>query len=221
MNRFLFLGFVATTVLAITACPNLSGTSQSKIISVSFGNAGTMKALSPKAIISVPLDSSFYKPSLANPGLRVGQYTPANFILDMDTLNIYKVDSPRYSTASLASFRTEPSGVIIPRNIDIKNSAGFIRDFSISEMEWDGLALAFLNGFGVGGTGDGLTVMSIIIEVYDNGTPGNLYDDIVTFNAERGATKYRKEVLLPSAFSADKMTYACHNGILEIRFSKH
>ena len=48
-----------------------------------------------------------------------------------------------------------------------------------------------------------------------------LHDDIVTFNAEQGATKYRKEVLLPSAFSADKMTYACHNGILEIRFSKH
>lgn len=47
-----------------------------------------------------------------------------------------------------------------------------------------------------------------------------LHEDIVTFSAERGATKYRKEILLPAAFSADKMNYACHNGILEIRFSK-
>jgi HSP20 family protein len=48
-----------------------------------------------------------------------------------------------------------------------------------------------------------------------------LHEDIVTFSAERGATKYRKEVLLPAAFSEEKMNYACHNGILEIRFSKH
>ncbi|MDP1557465.1 MAG: Hsp20/alpha crystallin family protein [Nitrosomonas sp.] len=47
-----------------------------------------------------------------------------------------------------------------------------------------------------------------------------LHEDIVTFSAERGVTKYRKEILLPAAFSADKMNYACHNGILEIRFSK-
>lgn len=48
-----------------------------------------------------------------------------------------------------------------------------------------------------------------------------LHDDILLFSAERGPTKYRKEILLPAAFPEDKMNYACHNGILEIRFSKH
>lgn len=47
-----------------------------------------------------------------------------------------------------------------------------------------------------------------------------LHEDIVILGAERGETKYRKEIFLPAAFSVDKMSYACNNGILEIRFAK-
>lgn len=47
-----------------------------------------------------------------------------------------------------------------------------------------------------------------------------LHEDIVILGAERAETKYRKEILLPAAFSMNKMSYACRNGILEIRFAK-
>ena len=47
-----------------------------------------------------------------------------------------------------------------------------------------------------------------------------LNDDILTIAAERGAKKYRKEVLLPASFTADRMTRSCRNGVLEIRLAK-
>jgi len=47
-----------------------------------------------------------------------------------------------------------------------------------------------------------------------------LKDDVLTIAAERGEKKYRKEVLLPESFAADKMSYTCHNGVLEIRLTK-
>jgi len=45
-------------------------------------------------------------------------------------------------------------------------------------------------------------------------------DDILTIRAERGDTKYRKEVLLPGSFPREKMQVACVNGVLEIRCVK-
>jgi HSP20 family protein len=47
-----------------------------------------------------------------------------------------------------------------------------------------------------------------------------LHDDILTLAAERGEKKYRKEMLLPVSFSADKMSFTCHGGIVEIRLNK-
>jgi HSP20 family protein len=49
----------------------------------------------------------------------------------------------------------------------------------------------------------------------------DLQDDIVTIAAERGDKKYRREVLLPATFTADRMSRKCHNGVLEVRFAKH
>ncbi len=46
-----------------------------------------------------------------------------------------------------------------------------------------------------------------------------LADDILTITAEHGDKKYHKEVLLPAAFTPDKMTQACHNGVLEVKFT--
>ena len=47
-----------------------------------------------------------------------------------------------------------------------------------------------------------------------------LHDDILVLAAEKGEKKYRKEVLLPSSFSSDRMSFTCRNGILEIRLIK-
>ena len=47
-----------------------------------------------------------------------------------------------------------------------------------------------------------------------------LQDDILIFSAEKGDSKYRKELLLPASFSAVQMSFTCRNGILEIRLSK-
>jgi HSP20 family protein len=48
----------------------------------------------------------------------------------------------------------------------------------------------------------------------------DLHDDILTIAAERGDEKYRREVLLPAAFTSDRMSWKCHNGVLEVRFAK-
>ncbi len=47
-----------------------------------------------------------------------------------------------------------------------------------------------------------------------------LHDDILTIAAEKGGTKYRKEVLLPQAFPPGKMSHSCRNGVLEVRFQR-
>lgn len=47
-----------------------------------------------------------------------------------------------------------------------------------------------------------------------------LQDDILIFTAENGDCKYHKEVLLPKSFSSSQMSWACRNGLLEVRFSK-
>jgi len=47
-----------------------------------------------------------------------------------------------------------------------------------------------------------------------------LRDDILTIAAEKGDQKYRKEVLLPSAFLPANMSHTCRNGILEVKFMK-
>lgn len=47
-----------------------------------------------------------------------------------------------------------------------------------------------------------------------------LQDDILIFSAEKGESKYRKELLLPTSFSSGQMSFTCRNGILEIRLGK-
>ena len=47
-----------------------------------------------------------------------------------------------------------------------------------------------------------------------------LKEDILTIAAESGDKKYRKEVLLPRASAAEKMSHTCRNGVLEIRIRK-
>ena len=47
-----------------------------------------------------------------------------------------------------------------------------------------------------------------------------LQDDILIFSAEKGDSKYRKELLLPASFSSDQMSFTCRNGLLEVRINK-
>ena len=46
-----------------------------------------------------------------------------------------------------------------------------------------------------------------------------LKDDILSLRAEKGDKKYRKEVLLPRAFSAANMSHKCRNGVLEVKLT--
>jgi HSP20 family protein len=47
-----------------------------------------------------------------------------------------------------------------------------------------------------------------------------LAKDLVTFTAEHGEKKYRKEVLLPGSVKDVPPQVVCHNGVLEIKFAK-
>ena len=47
-----------------------------------------------------------------------------------------------------------------------------------------------------------------------------IHDDVLVLAAHRGDNQYRKELLLPESFSSERMTYSCHNGVLEIRLRK-
>lgn len=47
-----------------------------------------------------------------------------------------------------------------------------------------------------------------------------IHDDILLISTEKGAPRYRKEVLLPASFSSDKLSFQCRNGILEIQLAK-
>ena len=44
--------------------------------------------------------------------------------------------------------------------------------------------------------------------------------DVLTFSAERGDKKYRKEVLLPAGSTREKTTVTCNNGVVEIKCMK-
>ena len=46
-----------------------------------------------------------------------------------------------------------------------------------------------------------------------------LDDDILTISADEGRKKYRKEVVLPAAFTSAQMKHTCKNGVLEVEFS--
>jgi HSP20 family protein len=45
-------------------------------------------------------------------------------------------------------------------------------------------------------------------------------EDLLTFSAEHGDKKYRKEVLLPASSSREKTQVSCNNGVVEIKCSK-
>jgi HSP20 family protein len=48
----------------------------------------------------------------------------------------------------------------------------------------------------------------------------DLRDDVLAIRAERGAMKYRKEVMLPASFPESRMSHTCRNGMLEVKFEK-
>lgn len=45
-------------------------------------------------------------------------------------------------------------------------------------------------------------------------------EDLLTFTAEHGDKKYRKEVLLPASSTRDKTQVSCNNGVVEIKCAK-
>jgi len=67
---------------------------------------------------------------------------------------------------------------------------------------------------------DHLLVLAEMPGIGDGDVRLELRDDILSIAAEKGEQKYRKEVLLPSAFLPENMSHTCRNGILEVMFMK-
>ncbi len=162
-RRFAAIGLLLVSVSLGCKLPS-GGTP----ISVSFNASAGSKTLSAhsraggRSIIGMPLDPSYYKPSLASLGALIGRFTPTNFILDLETLDIYQVQGGTYSPTGLLPYRYQPSGQIIPRNIDIENSSGFVRNVAVPGVQWNGLALSLIPSCSWGVPGHGITYMSVI-----------------------------------------------------------
>ena len=45
----------------------------------------------------------------------------------------------------------------------------------------------------------------------------DINDDLLIISAANGPKKYRKELLLPRAYTREQMAVSCNNGVLEIR----
>lgn len=67
---------------------------------------------------------------------------------------------------------------------------------------------------------DHVLVVAELPGVGDHEVQLDLKDDILTIAAELGDKKYRREVLLPESFTEGQMSRRCHNGMLEVRFTK-
>lgn len=67
---------------------------------------------------------------------------------------------------------------------------------------------------------DHLLIVAEVPGVMQEDVRLDLQDDILIFVAEKGDSKYRKELLLPSSFLSVQMSFTCRNGILEIHLSK-
>lgn len=67
---------------------------------------------------------------------------------------------------------------------------------------------------------DHLLIIAEVPGIEQEDVRPELQDDILIFSAEKGDSKYRKELLLPASFSSAQMSFTCRNGILEIRLSK-
>lgn len=44
-----------------------------------------------------------------------------------------------------------------------------------------------------------------------------IQDDLLTLSAQKGEKKFRKEILLPRAFTKEQLKVVCNNGVVEIR----
>ncbi len=67
---------------------------------------------------------------------------------------------------------------------------------------------------------DHLLIVAEVPGITEEAVRLELQDDILILSAEKGENRYRKEVLLPASFSAGQMSFTCHNGLLEVRFTK-
>ena len=67
---------------------------------------------------------------------------------------------------------------------------------------------------------DHVLVLAEIPGVSKENVKVDLADDRLSLFAQRGETKYQKEIVLPQSFSSEKMTWECSNGILRIQLKR-
>ena len=67
---------------------------------------------------------------------------------------------------------------------------------------------------------DHILVVSELPGIAEEDVKTEIKEDILTISAEKGARKYKKEVLLPSKVEAEPISSTYKNGILEIKLKK-
>lgn len=67
---------------------------------------------------------------------------------------------------------------------------------------------------------DGVVVVAEMPGIGEEDARLELAEDVLSISAARGDKKYRKEVLLPAAFSAEQMSHTCRNGVLEVKLTR-
>jgi len=67
---------------------------------------------------------------------------------------------------------------------------------------------------------DHVLVLAEIPGVSKESVKVNIANDRLNIFAQRGETKYQKEIVLPESFSEEKMTWECSNGILKVQLKR-
>jgi len=143
----------------------------SKKISVSFAESEAIQkeinvdSFSYKDIKEFDLypitDETYYKDSVKQRGSLCGEFSVDQFIMEIDTIGIYKMSSNNdYQWESILSTIKQPSGYIIPQHFNIMYAKDIIREADISFSSADGLFIDFLPF--LSHSNDGFYLMSMV-----------------------------------------------------------
>lgn len=127
--------------LRVSMSANLGATSAS-------GLSGSINA--SEFVIQPIIDDSFYKAERQGLSevIPIATLTPEHFILQIDTIQLYRETETGYETAEIWDMTQLPPGEIIPQHVDLAYADRFIRDAEVTGTNWDGFMIQFLPGVG-------------------------------------------------------------------------
>lgn len=153
--------FAVAIAMALLGCSNLMGGGGSNggegdrpNITVSMSaNVGAISGsrLEGSGYVIEPIaDDSHYKSERQGllSATPIATFTPRNFVLQIDTIALYREENGNYETAEIWETTQLPPGEIIPQHIDLAYADNFIRSVEIIGERWDGFMIQFLPGVG-------------------------------------------------------------------------